>query len=142
MTEQSTNRPVLSNKRDIIILMALLGVFGLWLLWSYVVAPALDEDTELAYAWVYHENTLLEKVALDGEDRVWNLTVPDDPDIEMEISSHADHSISVTASDCPDKVCVHTGKIHMKGQSIACLPNHVIVKIGTEEAPGGLGVDG
>ena len=107
MTEQSTNRPVLSNKRDIIILMALLGVFGLWLLWSYVVAPALDEDTELAYAWVYHENTLLEKVALDGEVRVWNLTVPDDLDIEMEISSHADHSISVTASDCPDRsVCI------------------------------------
>lgn len=30
---------------------------------------------------------------------------------------------------CPDKVCVHTGKISLSTQTIACLPNKMIVRI-------------
>jgi len=35
----------------------------------------------------------------------------------------------VTYSDCPDKICVHSGWINKPGQMIVCLPNRVIVQM-------------
>jgi len=35
----------------------------------------------------------------------------------------------LTYADCPDKVCVHTGKIKYVGQSIVCLPNRLSVTV-------------
>ena len=36
---------------------------------------------------------------------------------------------------CPDKLCVHQGKISMTGQTIVCLPNKLTVSVfGTEES--------
>ncbi len=33
------------------------------------------------------------------------------------------------SADCPDKVCVRTGKISRVGEQIVCLPNRVFVRI-------------
>ena len=35
----------------------------------------------------------------------------------------------LSEADCPDKICVHMGKIHLNGQLIVCLPNEVIVTV-------------
>lgn len=35
----------------------------------------------------------------------------------------------VADADCPDRVCVNTGKISRAGQSIICIPNKLSVKI-------------
>ena len=35
----------------------------------------------------------------------------------------------VTSSDCPDKLCVHSGKITRSGQSIVCLPAKISVTL-------------
>lgn len=32
-------------------------------------------------------------------------------------------------ASCPDKLCIHQGKINRSGQTIVCLPNRVVVKI-------------
>lgn len=32
-------------------------------------------------------------------------------------------------SDCPDKVCVNTGKLSASGEWAACLPNETVLKI-------------
>ena len=32
-------------------------------------------------------------------------------------------------ADCPDQVCVRTGRIRYAGQSIVCLPNRLVIKI-------------
>jgi hypothetical protein len=37
--------------------------------------------------------------------------------------------IRVSDSDCPNRVCMREGWIMNPGQSIVCLPNHVIVEI-------------
>ncbi len=35
--------------------------------------------------------------------------------------------VRMTAADCPDKLCVRTGAIRAAGESIACVPNRVVV---------------
>lgn len=39
------------------------------------------------------------------------------------------YEISMTYADCPDALCVRTGKIKYAGQSIICIPNRVSVII-------------
>lgn len=38
-------------------------------------------------------------------------------------------TVQVTYSDCPDQLCVRTGKIRHIGEMIVCVPNQVVVKI-------------
>lgn len=40
-------------------------------------------------------------------------------------------------ASCPDGLCVNMGKISLKGQSIVCLPNKVVVKIVSKKNDGG-----
>ena len=42
-------------------------------------------------------------------------------------------SVYFENSDCPDKVCVNTGKLSLTGQWAACLPNKTVIKIRGEE---------
>ena len=35
----------------------------------------------------------------------------------------------LSEATCPDKICVHMGKIHLDGQLIVCLPNQLIVTV-------------
>ena len=39
-------------------------------------------------------------------------------------------------ASCPDKLCMHQGKISDSGQMIVCLPNRVIIKVETDEESG------
>lgn len=39
----------------------------------------------------------------------------------------------VIYSDCPEKICVKTGKIRHVGEIIVCVPNKVVVKISSQE---------
>ena len=45
----------------------------------------------------------------------------------------ANGAVSITASDCPDRVCVKTGEIAAVGSVIVCVPANVIVQIGGAE---------
>lgn len=38
-------------------------------------------------------------------------------------------SVWLSEADCPDRICVQTGKIRYAGQSIICLPHKVVVEI-------------
>ena len=40
-----------------------------------------------------------------------------------------DGKAGFTQSDCPDKVCIHTGFISISGQTAVCLPNGVSIVI-------------
>lgn len=50
--------------------------------------------------------------------------------LEIEIK---DGSVCVKNSDCPDKLCVHTGKISKSSRIIACAPAGVTLTISGEE---------
>jgi len=40
-----------------------------------------------------------------------------------------DGAAYVTDASCPDKICIHQGKISHSGEMIVCLPNRMIAKI-------------
>ena len=40
-----------------------------------------------------------------------------------------DGKVSMTEADCPDELCVKTGKISRAGETIVCLPHRVVVEI-------------
>ncbi len=40
-----------------------------------------------------------------------------------------DGEVFVSSASCKNQICVNTGKISKKGESIVCLPNKVIVEI-------------
>ncbi len=41
----------------------------------------------------------------------------------------SDGEAYIAEADCPDKICVHSGKIAFTGERIVCLPNKVLVEI-------------
>jgi hypothetical protein len=48
----------------------------------------------------------------------------------------ADGRVRVLDSCCPNKICILTGSIHAEGELLACVPNHIIIRI---EGAGGTG---
>lgn len=41
--------------------------------------------------------------------------------------------VYISDATCPDKICIHQGKINRSGELIVCLPNLMIAKIVGEE---------
>lgn len=46
-----------------------------------------------------------------------------------------DGGVAVVESDCPDQICVHTGRIRRPSQAVICVPNRVVVRITGEAEP-------
>lgn len=44
-------------------------------------------------------------------------------------------AVSFVASTCPDKLCVKCGKLTQPGQTMACVPNKVVVAITSNTQP-------
>ena len=47
-------------------------------------------------------------------------------DMTLEVREHA---VRVLHSDCPDQICVRSGKLSRAGESAACLPAGVVIKV-------------
>lgn len=79
-----------------------------------------------AVAEIYYYSDLIETVELDkGMEQTFS--IPQNDHVIFHL--YQDGTIKFEDSDCPDKVCINTGKISMVGESAACLPNGIIVKI-------------
>ena len=79
-----------------------------------------------AVAEIYYESKLVMTVDLaEHIDR--RFSIPQKPNVVFH--EYADGSIRFEESDCPDKVCIHAGRLRTVGQFAACLPNAVTMKI-------------
>ena len=109
------------NKRDLVIIaVLLLAAAGL-----YFVNSNSNKDTP-AVAEIYYKSDLVKTVSLDeGTDQIF--TVPENDHVKFHLSE--DGSISFEESDCADQICIHAGELKRVGQSAACLPNDLILKI-------------
>jgi hypothetical protein len=109
------------KRTDIIILAAIIaaGLTG----FSFWKACASDRP---AAAEIYYCSELVETVDLNtGEERIF--TIPQNENVVFHL--YPDGGICFEKSDCPDQVCVHSGKLYTVGESAACLPNGIILKI-------------
>ena len=43
-------------------------------------------------------------------------------------------SVRVLSSPCPAKVCIRTGEIHSHGELLACVPNHLVIRVEGDSA--------
>ncbi len=128
------DRRVFFRSRDLFILVALI-VLALIL---YVVTWTTRASSE-SVAKIYHDGQLLEVVKLvPGEEREFRFDI--EPSIV--IRQFADQSIAFMSSDCPDRVCVKSGRIKRPGDFAACVPNRFLIVIeGTAELSEGEDVD-
>lgn len=109
------------RKADILIIGILL-VFSL----IFYVAYSHSVEDRPARAEIYYYSLLVETIDLDmGIDKTFS--IPQNQNVIFHL--YADGSICFEESDCPDHVCVNTGRLKMIGEYAACLPNGIILKI-------------
>lgn len=110
-----------AKKTDIIIIaaVALLGL-AIWLLYKYIF---LEKGY---FAELYYKSELVERIEL-SKAQEGTFSIPELPEVVFRL--YGDGSIAFIESDCPDKVCIHSGKLKQAGQFAACLPNEIYVKI-------------
>lgn len=92
-----------------------------------------------AKAEIYYNNNLVETVDLgSGIDKTFS--IPQDKDVIFHL--YKDGSIRFEESDCPDKICVKSGKLKTIGETAACIPNKIFIKIVPESSSEDSGLDG
>ncbi len=110
-----------AKKSDILIILIILISGGvLWTVYnsSFSKKPAKAE--------IYYKSQLIETVDLvKGKDKTFS--IPQSDHVVFHLS--ADGRIRFEESDCPDKICIKTGWLDKVGQTAACLPNEVFLKI-------------
>lgn len=109
------------KRTDLIIILAIITLSAAsWGIFHYVSAK------DSVKAEIYYYSELVETVDLSkGEDK--SFSIPQNKNVVLHL--YRDGSIAFVDSDCPDKVCIHAGRLRTAGQFAACLPNGIIVKI-------------
>ena len=84
----------------------------------------LTEDKQVQ-AEIYHYSALVMTVELNNNTQK-SFCIPQNDNVIFTVS---DGTIRFEQSDGPDKLCVNTGKLGKSGQTAACLPNGIVVKL-------------
>lgn len=79
-------------------------------------------------AEIYQDGTLLYTIDLNTVTDSYELTVTGDNNAYNVILVEQEQ-ISMKEASCPDKLCVHMGKIHNASLPVTCLPNKVVIRI-------------
>jgi len=109
------------KKSDIMIIIVILLLSVM-----FTVYYRYNNSDKAAVAEIYYNSQLVKTVDLDtGVDQTFH--IPQNDHVIFHL--YEDGTISFEESDCPDKVCIRAGKIGMVGESAACLPNKIIIKI-------------
>lgn len=116
------------KRTDILIIIGIIAVsVAAWGIYNY----AFGEDR--VKAEIYYYSDLVKTVGLNtGEDMTFS--IPQDEHVVFHL--YEDGSIAFVESDCPDKVCIHAGKLKTTGQFAACLPNGIVIKLVPEKERG------
>lgn len=112
------NKRSFFNKKDILILFAVI-IAALILLNLF----RLFSDGEGSYVQIIHDGQVIKELPLDTD----TAFTPDfNSSIIIEIK---DGSAAFAHSDCPDKICIKTGKLSISGQTAVCLPNKLSIVV-------------
>jgi hypothetical protein len=109
------------RKNDIIVL-AIIVIVGIlsWAAYSYFFS------NKAAKAEIYYKTTLIETIDLNtGVDKTFS--IPQNEHVVFHLYKNG--AIQFEESNCPDKICIKTGKLSKVGETAACLPNEIFLKI-------------
>ena len=113
------------KKADIVLIVVLLLSAPLFLILNRHFAAEKG-----VYAEIYHNSVLVYRIKLSTAKEA-SFSIPGVPKVVFH--QYADGSIAFIKSDCPDKICIRSGRLKNAGQFAACLPNKVMLKIVSEE---------
>ncbi len=111
------------KKKDVIIIAIIL----LFSIFFYTFYQLIYKNTKL-FAHIYYENELLKIVDL-STCKTECFSFNENKNVVFK--TYSDGSIEFFSSDCPDKICVNSGRLSTVGESAACLPNKFFIKIVT-----------
>ena len=120
-------RKQMLRRMDVIIIAAiLLLALLIWLIWQQV------NTADVLYAEVYYKNELIETIPMvSGEEKAFTFTQDD----SITITRAEDGSVAFTTSDCPDQLCVQSGRKNRPYEFAACLPNNFLLSVVGEDLP-------
>lgn len=109
------------TKRDVVIIAVLFLFAGGWLLVKNLSAA----PQSAVKAEIYYRSSVVKTVELTpGLNETF--AVPGQPGVVLQVS---DGKIRFYSSTCRDKICIRSGFLSRPGESAACLPNQVAVKL-------------
>lgn len=85
-------------------------------------------------AEIYKNNSIIETISLDEKAPQRTITLNSDDNRYHYTVLVEEGKIRFLTSDCPDKICVKTGWLDAAGETAACLPGKILIKLtGKEE---------
>ncbi len=108
------------SKREMIIILIIIIICLIVLFFPH------NNTYQNIHAEIYHYNDLIHTVNL-SEKKSEELNFEEAPNVYIKVSDQSE--IYFYESDCPDKICIHSGKLSAPGQTAACLPNGIMIKI-------------
>ncbi len=87
-----------------------------------------QQSSESTMALVYQGDRLLEEIDLEKD----GIVAFTNEEIQTEVKGGR---IRIVKSDCPRKICVNAGWIQYSGQTVACVPNRVLIEIESVGSP-------
>lgn len=108
---------------DIVIISGVL-LLALAVFLSFLI-PSLTQDAAML------------EISIDNEKEFYSLS--EDRELVLKANGHTlnvsvrDGYVWVDSSDCPEGICVNTGRIHRRGQFIACVASGITLRITGEE---------
>ena len=115
MKNVNNKRLFVPNFYDILLALVILGLSIGSLAWVKTTNSEGDKK-----AIIYRDSEVLQEILLIESKKVQI------NNMEFIIDKGR---IKVSQSDCPHKICAHTGFISNPGQTIVCVPNKVLVEI-------------
>lgn len=107
------------KKFDIYLASAMIFIALVWFLFNNIFSEKAETVN------VYRNNELIISSSLNSDD---DISVMDGTSELMHISINGG-VVDVTSASCPDKLCVHQIPISKRNDTIACLPNKIIVVV-------------
>ena len=109
-------------KKGDVLIIAVLSLLCVFLF----VLPLLN-GSENAVAAVWLDGEKVKEVNLSDTSENFEFSVGNC------VLSVEEEKIRFVSSDCPDKLCIKSGYLSKNGDTAACLPNKVVVKIETKK---------
>jgi hypothetical protein len=109
------------KKTDVIIIVSLIAAAAIIFCLSLIKSDAGVPGR----AQIYYYSELVKSIDLHANVNE-TFSLPQNENVVFKVS---DGYIWFEKSDCPDKICINSGKLSRPGQSAACLPNAIVLKI-------------